>query len=96
MARQPRFFVPGEVLHVIQRGNNREPIFAGEADYRFFLDCLVQASRLHGVLIEKIGSGSHFHLKSGPDPIHNAGSSSRLGPRGKPQNQRGQARIVRA
>jgi hypothetical protein len=31
MARQPRFFVPGEVLDVIQRGNNREPIFAGEA-----------------------------------------------------------------
>ena len=51
MARQPRFFVPGEVLHVIQRGNNREPTFAAEGDYRFSLDCLVQASRLYGVLI---------------------------------------------
>jgi REP element-mobilizing transposase RayT len=49
MARQPRFFVPGEVLHVIQRGNNREPIFAREKDYRLYLNCLVQASRLHGV-----------------------------------------------
>lgn len=35
MTRQPRFFVPGEVLHVIQRGNNRVPIFAAEEDYRF-------------------------------------------------------------
>ena len=44
MARQPRFFVQGEVLHVIQCGNKREPIFAGVEDYRFFLDCLVQAA----------------------------------------------------
>ena len=63
MARQPRFFVPGEVLHVIQRGNNREPIFAGEEDYRFFLDCLVQASGLHGVLIHAyVLMTNHLHL----------------------------------
>ena len=37
MARLPRYFVPGLPLHVIQRGNNREPIFAGEDDYRFYL-----------------------------------------------------------
>ena len=67
MARQPRFFVPGEVLHVIQRGNNREPIFAGEADYRFFLDCLVQASRLHGVLIHAyVLMTNHLHLLATP------------------------------
>ena len=33
MARQPRFFVLGEALHVIHRGNNREPIFAGEEEW---------------------------------------------------------------
>ena len=37
MAHLPRYFVPGLPLHVIQRGNNREPIFAGEDDYRFYL-----------------------------------------------------------
>jgi len=51
MARQPRFFVPGEVLHVIQRGNNRGPIFASEGDYRFFLGCLNRAIRLHEVFV---------------------------------------------
>lgn len=35
MARQPRFFVPDEALHVIQRGKNRVPIFAAEEDYHF-------------------------------------------------------------
>lgn len=40
MARLPRFFVPGEALQAIQRGNNREPVFAAETDPRFFLDRL--------------------------------------------------------
>jgi REP-associated tyrosine transposase len=67
MARQPRFFVPGEVLHVIQRGNNREPIFAAEEDYRFLLDCLVQASRVHGVFIHAyVLMTNHLHLLATP------------------------------
>jgi len=67
MARQPRFFVAGEVLHVIQRGNNRGPIFASEEDYRLFLDCLVQASRLHGVLIHAyVLMTNHVHLLATP------------------------------
>ena len=28
MARQPRFILPGQPQHVVQRGNNRQPIFA--------------------------------------------------------------------
>jgi len=32
MARLPRFYLPGHPLHVIQRGNNRELIFAADAD----------------------------------------------------------------
>lgn len=67
MARQPRFFVAGEVLHVIQRGNNREPIFAGDEDYRFFLDCLIRASGLHGVLIHAyVLMTNHVHLLATP------------------------------
>jgi hypothetical protein len=32
---------------VIQRGNNREPIFAAEEDYRFYLEaCKRQRSRM--------------------------------------------------
>lgn len=38
MARLPRFYLPGQPLHVIQRGNNRDPIFAADADYHFICD----------------------------------------------------------
>lgn len=37
MARQTRFILPGQPQHVIQRGNNRQPIFATQRDYEFYL-----------------------------------------------------------
>lgn len=40
MARNPRFNLPGIPQHVIQRGNNREPCFCAELDYRLNLDIL--------------------------------------------------------
>lgn len=67
MARQPRFFVPGEALHVIQRGNNREPVFARDADYRIFLEYLAQAIRQHGVLVHAyVLMTNHVHLLATP------------------------------
>jgi putative transposase len=68
MARQPRFFVPGEAQHVIQRGNNREPIFAAEEDYRCYLDCLKKAAQAHGLPIHAYGlMTNHVHLLATPD-----------------------------
>ena len=67
MARQPRFFVAGETQHVIQRGNNRMPIFCGESDYRFFMDCLVKACDVHGVSIHAyVLMTNHLHLLCTP------------------------------
>lgn len=40
MPRKPRFTLPGIPQHVIQRGNNREPCFLAEMDYRRYLDDL--------------------------------------------------------
>ena len=40
MSRLPRYILPGQLQHVIQRGNNREPIFYEEADYRLYLEKL--------------------------------------------------------
>lgn len=37
MARLPRFIRPGHPQHVIVRGNNRDPIFNADEDYRFYL-----------------------------------------------------------
>ena len=44
MARRPRLAVPALPHHVIQRGNNRQPIFFTDADYRVFLACLAKAN----------------------------------------------------
>ena len=37
MARLPRYFVSGQAQHVIQRGNNRQSIFAADDDYQLFI-----------------------------------------------------------
>jgi len=44
MARKQRFNMPGIPQHVIQRGNNREPCFYAEDDYRKYLECLQESA----------------------------------------------------
>ena len=67
MARLPRFFVKGEALHVIQRGNNREPIFAADGDFRFYLECLTQAASKHGLTLHAyVLMTNHVHLVATP------------------------------
>jgi putative transposase len=67
MARLPRFFAPGEVQHVIQRGNNREPTFASDEDYAFYLDCLLTASEAHELAIHAyVLMTNHVHLLVSP------------------------------
>jgi putative transposase len=61
--RLPRFYVPDLPLHVIQRGNDRAPIFGGRDDLRFFRKCLLRASREHGVAIHAyVLMTNHVHL----------------------------------
>ena len=67
MPRQPRLLIPGQPHHVIQRGNNRSPIFAGEADYRVFRDCLTDACRNHGCLVHAyVLMTNHVHFLMTP------------------------------
>ena len=44
MARLPRFVIPGQPRHIIQRGHNRQALFGADADYRFFREALVEAA----------------------------------------------------
>jgi|PlaIllAssembly_1097288.scaffolds.fasta_scaffold852767_2 REP element-mobilizing transposase RayT len=44
MARLPRYETPSQPQDITQRGNNRQPIFATNADYQFFGDALVEAA----------------------------------------------------
>lgn len=45
MARLPRFVIPGQPQHVIQRGNNRDVIFVTDEDYLFYMAKLAEACR---------------------------------------------------
>ena len=63
MARRPRFNLVGEPQHVIQRGNNREPCFYAEEDYRFYLECVDEFSKKYNCLIHAyVLMTNHVHM----------------------------------
>jgi putative transposase len=63
MARLPRLSVPGYPHHVIQRGNNRQPIFSTPADYRLLLDLMDENARKFDVAVHAyVLMSNHFHL----------------------------------
>ncbi len=68
MARLPRIVLPGQPHHLIQRGNNRSPIFFQDGDYQMFLDCLQSSSqrylcRIHAYVLMT----NHLHLLVSPN-----------------------------
>ena len=63
MARKPRFNLPGIPQHVIQRGNNREPCFGAENDYRHYLADLHEAADKNGCRVHAyVLMTNHVHL----------------------------------
>jgi putative transposase len=63
MSRRPRFPVTGHPLHVVQRGNDRQPCFFAEADYRFYLDSLGDAAQHYAVQVHAyVLMANHIHL----------------------------------
>jgi putative transposase len=63
MPRLPRFVLPGQPQHVIQRGNDRQPIFRAESDYRFYLEKLAEAATKHQCDIHAyVLMTNHVHL----------------------------------
>lgn len=68
MARLPRLTVPGYPHHIIQRGNNRQAIFATTADYETLLALLLENASRHGVAVHAyVLMGNHFHLLATPE-----------------------------
>ncbi len=68
MARLPRLTVPGYPHHIIQRGNNRQPIFASPGDYQSLLALLTENAAKFGVAVHAyVLMGNHFHLLATPD-----------------------------
>jgi len=67
MARLPRLTLPGYPHHVIQRGNNRQAIFANVTDYRVLLDLLEENAKKYDVAVHAyVLMSNHFHLLATP------------------------------
>ncbi len=67
MARLPRLTLAGYPHHVIQRGNNRLPIFATVADYQYLLGLLEENAKKFGVDIHAyVLMTNHIHLLATP------------------------------
>lgn len=67
MARLPRLVVPGQLHHVLQRGNNRQVVFLDDQDRRHYLDHLREATRLHGVQVHAyVLMPNHVHMLATP------------------------------
>ena len=68
MARLPRLTLPGLPHHIIQRGNNRQPIVAITADYQKLLDLLAENAAKFKVAVHAyVLMGNHFHLLATPE-----------------------------
>lgn len=63
MPRKPRFFVPEFSNHIVQRGNNKTPIFFEDADYLQYKKILIDAAIKHDVKIHAyVLMSNHIHL----------------------------------
>ncbi len=68
MARLTRLVLPGQLHHVLQRGNNKQVVFADDADRRYYLDNLREATRLHGVQVHAFAlMPNHVHVLATPN-----------------------------
>jgi putative transposase len=68
MPRKPRYVLPGQPQHVIQRGNNRCPIFIADEDYGCFRHYLQEACSHQGCHIHAYTfMTNHIHLLLTPD-----------------------------
>jgi putative transposase len=76
MARLARYFLEGHAQHIIQRGNNRELIFADTLDYHFYLECLLEAADVYGIDIHAyVLMTNHVHILCTPQAKNSIGKT---------------------
>jgi putative transposase len=67
MPRAPRFILADQPHHIIQRGNNRQPIFFDDRDRRLFLTMLGEVLEAEGVALHAyVLMTNHIHLLATP------------------------------
>jgi REP element-mobilizing transposase RayT len=72
MARKPRVEYPGAFYHVICRGNQRQVIFRGDTDRKYYLERLEDYRRRYGFKVYAyVLMSNHVHLlvETGPLPL---------------------------
>ena len=63
MARRPRFSLLDIPLHVVQRGNNRQPCFLTESDYAAYAHWLKESASKYDVAVHAwVFMTNHVHL----------------------------------
>ena len=63
MPRKSRFYLPGIPAHIVQRGNNREPVFFATEDYFAYRDWLTAGATKHGCWIHAyVLMTNHVHI----------------------------------
>lgn len=63
MPRKPRFYLAGVPVHVVQRGNDRQPVFFDEQDYRHYRAWLREGAARHGCAVHAyVFMTNHVHL----------------------------------
>lgn len=68
MPRLPRYILPGQPQHLIQRGNNRCPLFLSDVDYRVFLDYFSEACEKNDCLVHAyVLMTNHVHFLVTPE-----------------------------
>jgi putative transposase len=67
MARLPRLSIAGYPHHVIQRGNNRQPVFRDASDYERYLGWLQELAQGHELAVHAyVLMPNHVHLLATP------------------------------
>jgi len=63
MPRKSRFYVAGLPIHVVQRGNNRQPIFFDDSDKRLYLSWMKEAAEKYGCSVHAyVLMTNHVHV----------------------------------
>lgn len=70
MSRQPRLSLPGQLHHVLLRGNGGQPVFADDTDRDLFLSLLAHHGHVQGVEVHGWAlMPDHIHLLLTPQPL---------------------------
>ena len=63
MARQARTVIPGQAMHVMVRGNNRETLFFDDEDRKIYLEWLREAAKQFGSAVHAFAlMPNHVHI----------------------------------